>query len=115
MVKFYGYDKCGTCRKAKTWLDAKGVAYSSIDIAENPPPKTLLKALLKEYGLKALFNTSGGMYRELDIKSRLAGMTDTQTIDLLAQHGMLCKRPMVSDGKRHTVGFKGEMFAKVWG
>ena len=115
MLQFYGYDKCGTCRKAKQWLDARGLAHRFIDITENPPPKTLLKALLQDHGLKALFNTSGVQYRELGIKDRLATMTEAEAVALLARNGKLCKRPMVSDGKRHTVGFKEDTFAAVWG
>ena len=115
MLSFYGYDKCGTCRKAKAWLDTRGLVHQSIDITDNPPPKTLLKALLKTYGLKALFNTSGVQYRELNIKDRLPGMTGAEAVELLAKNGKLCKRPMVTDGKRHTVGFKEDVFAAVWG
>ena len=115
MLKFYGYPKCSTCRKARTWLDTRGRDYQFIDITEKPPPKALLKALLKAYGRKALFNTSGGQYRELGIKDRLATMTDTEVVDLLAKNGMLCKRPMVTDGKRHTVGFREDIFTEVWG
>ena len=115
MLKFYGYDKCSTCRNAKKWLDAHAIPYTFIDITENPPPKTLLKALLKTHGLKPLFNTSGVMYRELGIKDRLPAMIDAEAIDLLAANGKLCKRPMVTDGKRHSVGFKEDVFATVWG
>lgn len=115
MIKVYGYMKCGTCRKALKWLDGKGVEYQFIDITEKPPTKKLLKALLEEYGLKRLFNTSGGQYRELGIKDRLATMSDAEAVDLLAQNGMLCKRPMVTDGARQTVGFKEDEFVAVWG
>lgn len=115
MLKFYGYDKCGTCRKARKWLDAAGLAYTFIDITRTPPPKKELKALAAQYGLKALFNTSGGQYRELGIKDRLAGMTGAEAVTLLAGNGMLCKRPVVTDGARRTVGFKDDVFAAVWG
>lgn len=115
MITVYGYMKCDTCRKALKWLDARGLDHRFIDITVKAPTKALLKALLKEYGLKRLFNTSGGQYRELGIKDRLPGMGDAEAIDLLAGNGMLCKRPMISDGKRHTVGFKEEEFAGVWG
>lgn len=114
MIKFYGYLKCGTCRKAKAWLDAKGAEYTFIDITEKAPPKTLLKALLKDYQLKQLFNTSGVVYREESIKDKLPTMTQAEAIDLLAANGKLCKRPMVTDGVRHSVGFKEDAFAAVW-
>lgn len=116
-LKFYGYDKCGTCRNAKKWLDAKGVDYQSIDITTTPPPKAALKAILKagDYQLRQLFNTSGVQYRELNIKDKLPGMSEAEAIDLLAGNGKLCKRPIVTDGKRYTVGFREEAFAEKWG
>jgi len=115
MMKIYGYMKCGTCRKAVKWLDSEGMDYQFIDITQTAPTKALLKALLKQYELKRLFNTSGGQYRELGIKDKLASMTQAEAVDLLASNGMLCKRPMVTDGTRHTVGFKEDEFASVWG
>ncbi len=114
MIKFYGYLKCGTCRQAKAWLDARGKDYTFIDITEKAPPRTLLKALLKNYQLKQLFNTSGVVYREQAIKDKLPTMTQAEAIELLAGNGKLCKRPMVTDGTRHSVGFKEDAFAAVW-
>ncbi|MEZ4388551.1 MAG: arsenate reductase family protein [Candidatus Krumholzibacteriia bacterium] len=111
----YGYLKCSTCRNALKWLDGHGLSYTFIDITEQPPPKTLLRALAKQFGLKRLFNTSGGQYRELAIKDRLAALTEAEAIDLLAQNGRLCKRPIVTDGTRHSVGFKVDEFAGIWG
>jgi arsenate reductase len=115
LLKFYGYDKCGTCRKARKWLDARGLIYQFVDITETPPPKALLRRLLKVYDRKALFNTSGVQYRELGIKDRLPGLTDAAAVDLLADNGRLCKRPMVTDGARATVGFQEDVFAATWG
>ncbi len=74
-----------------------------------------MRSLLKDYPLKRLFNTSGVMYRELKVKDRLATMTNAEAVDLLAANGKLCKRPIVIDGKRHSVGFKDDEFAAVWG
>lgn len=114
MIKLYGYMKCGTCRKAIKWLYTHGVEYQFIDITEKPPTRALLKALLKQYQLKQLFNTSGVMYRELGIKDKLPSMSPADAVDLLATNGKLCKRPVVTDGTRHTVGFKEDAFAEVW-
>jgi arsenate reductase len=114
MLKFYGHDKCGTCRKARQWLDGHGLAYTFIDITQTPPPKTELRALARQYGLKALFNTSGGQYRELGVKDKLPGMSEADAVTLLAGNGMLCKRPVVTDGTRRTVGFREATFAEVW-
>jgi len=116
MLKFYGYDKCSTCRNASKWLDANNVAYQSFDITETPPPKSVLKRILKsgDYALKDLFNRSGVQYRELKIKDKLPGMSESQAIDLLASNGRLCKRPIVFDAYRHTVGFHETVFAAIW-
>ncbi|MBD3221625.1 Spx/MgsR family RNA polymerase-binding regulatory protein [bacterium] len=114
MLEFYGYAKCGTCRKALKWLEEQGFGYEFIDITETPPTKKLLNDLLKTHDLKRLFNTSGQQYRAMNIKDRLSGMTEAEAIDLLAAEGRLCKRPIVTDGRRHTVGFKDDEFAEVW-
>jgi len=113
-IAFYGYNKCGTCRKAKQALDKKGVVYKDIDITETPPPKAVLKQALKERGLKKLFNTSGLQYKELNIKDKLKSMTDAQALDLLAKNGRLVKRPVVADGARVTVGYDEAEFKKAW-
>jgi arsenate reductase len=117
MIDFYGYDKCDTCRKAKKWLDGKGVKFRSIPIVDRPPSKALLNKILKsgEYELKHLFNTSGQLYRQMKIKEKLAKMSPAEAVALLAENGKLCKRPIVTDGSRHTVGFNPEVFAAVWG
>jgi len=117
MIKFYGYDKCSTCRKAKKHLDAAGVEYESIDITQHPPSKTLLTALIKsgEYDLKDLFNKSGQLYREMDLKTKLATMSEADAIELLSKNGKLVKRPIVTGGKKQTVGYDEAKFRKVWG
>lgn len=113
-MKFYGYNKCGTCRKAQKFLDGKSVKYQSIDITETPPPKTVLKTALKSRELKKLFNTSGVQYKELNIKDKLKGMTEAQALDLLASNGRLVKRPIAVDGDRITVGFNEDEYKQVW-
>ncbi len=83
MIDFYGYDGCDTCRKAKKWLDARGVAYRSIAIVERPPSKALLKKLMKGggYELKQLFNTSGQVYRQMKIKDKLGAMSVEEAVE----------------------------------
>ena len=117
MVRFYGYGRCSTCTKAKKALAELGVTFEDIDITAKPPPLKLLKALLAtgEYRLGDLFNRSGQRYRELDMKSRLPEMSEKEALALLTEEGKLCKRPIVSDGRRHTVGYRPEAFAQVWG
>ena len=113
-MKFYGYNKCSTCRKAQKFLDANKLTYQSFDITETPPPKTVLKKALKDRELKKLFNTSGVQYKELNIKDKLKGMTEAQALDLLASNGRLVKRPIAVDGDRVTVGFNEDEYKQVW-
>lgn len=117
MMTFYGYPKCSTCRNAAKWLDEHGVAYDHIDITQQPPSAAVLRAILREgdYTLKDLFNRSGVQYRELNLKARLPTMSEDEAIDLLAGNGKLIKRPIATDGRRHTVGFDPQRYEAVWG
>lgn len=117
MITFYGYDRCSTCTKAKKALAELGVEFESVDITQKPPPKKLLEALLAggEYKLADLFNRSGVQYRELNMKEKLKTLTQAEALELLAGNGKLCKRPIVTDGQRHTVGYKPGSFETTWG
>ena len=114
-MKFYGYKKCGTCRKAEKYLNESGISYDFIDITEQAPTKTELKKAMNMYGLKKLFNTSGVQYRELKIKDLLPTLSDNEAIDLLTANGRLVKRPMVFDGDKVSVAFKEDDFKSIWG
>ncbi|MBM4760764.1 arsenate reductase family protein [Bacillus sp. B15-48] len=113
---FYWYPKCGTCRKAKKWLDDKGIQYNEIHIVDNPPSKSELEQLYKNSGLelKKFFNTSGQKYRELGLKDKVKTASEAELLELLASDGMLIKRPLLTDGDKVTVGFKEEDFEKNW-
>jgi len=113
-MKLYSYSKCGTCRKAISFLEDKKVKFELIDITEKPPTKKILKAAMKAKGMKKLFNTSGVQYRELKIKDKLPSMTESQAIDLLASNGRLIKRPIAVDKDKITVGFDIEEYKKIW-
>ncbi|MBP6366182.1 MAG: arsenate reductase family protein [Nitrosomonas sp.] len=116
MLKLYGYKQCGTCRKAEQFLQQAGIGYEFIDITENPPAAEELAAIVERASvpLNKLFNTSGVQYRELKIKDQLPGLSDQAIFVLLAGNGRLIKRPLITDGKRATVGFNAQQFAAVW-
>ena len=113
-VLFVEYPKCSTCKNAKKWLDARGVAYSDRHIVEESPTADELRAWQQASGLplRRFFNTSGVLYRELGVKERLdAGMGDDEAFALLATNGMLVKRPLLvvtrDDGSVAAIpGFK---------
>ncbi|WP_432797563.1 Spx/MgsR family RNA polymerase-binding regulatory protein [Poriferisphaera sp. WC338] len=117
MLTLYGYNKCSTCRNAKKYLDQHGLNHTFIDITEQPPPQALLKAILKagDYQLKDLFNKSGVQYRELNMKDKLPNLSEAEALKLLTQNGKLCKRPIITNGKKYTVGYKEDVMKAVWG
>lgn len=118
-VLFLEYPKCSTCKKAKAWLDENGVTYTDRHIVEDNPSAAELKAWHEASGLpvRRFFNTSGMLYRELNVKAKLdAGMTDDDAYQFLATNGMLVKRPLlVVDGKPATPGFKEADWASFLG
>ena len=114
-MKFICYPKCTTCQKAKKWLDDKGVSYELRDIKENNPSETELRDWYKNSGLplKKFFNTSGLLYKSMELKNKLPDMTDDEQIKLLATDGMLVKRPILVDGKKVLVGFKEKEYEEL--
>lgn len=112
----YQYPKCGTCRNAVKWLQQEGHELELVHIFDNPPGESELADLIARSGLelKKFFNTSGEVYKELKLKDKLPSMSDQEKIALLASNGRLIKRPIVTDGKKVTVGFKPEHFQESW-
>ena len=94
---FLEYPPCSTCKKAKTWLEANGVAYTARHIKDENPSYEELKSWYKSSGLplKKFFNTSGLVYKALELKDKLPTMTEEEQLRLLATDGMLVKRPLV--------------------
>ncbi|AIF44059.1 arsenate reductase family protein [Virgibacillus sp. SK37] len=115
-VTFYWYPNCGTCKKAKQWLDDHSISYKPVHIVENPPSKEEMEELIDKSGLpaKKFFNTSGKKYRELNMKEKIKDATVPQMAEMLASDGMLIKRPIVTDGQKVTVGYKEETFNENW-
>lgn len=109
------YPKCGTCRKAQKWLDEKGISYDYRDIKTDNPSEAELAEWIRTSGLpvRKFFNTSGMLYRELQLKDRLPGMTEEEMISLLASDGMLVKRPIALYDGKVLVGFKEAEWASV--
>lgn len=107
---FVCYEKCTTCQKARRFLDENGVAYIVRPIKEQNPSADELRDWQEKSGLppKRFFNTSGQLYRAMDIKNKLPGMTEEEQFSLLASDGMLVKRPILLIGGRVLVGFKEE-------
>lgn len=107
-VLFLEYPKCSTCKKAKAWLVENNIKFQDRHIVENNPSESELKAWIEKssYPIKKFFNTSGNMYKELNLKNKLETMTDEEKIKLLSTNGMLVKRPLIIGEDFVLVGFK---------
>lgn len=105
---FLFYPKCSTCQKAKKWLDEQNIEYTQRHIAEENPSYEELKEWYDKSGLplKKFFNTSGKLYKEMQLKDKLPSMSEEEQLELLATNGMIVKRPIVIKGDTVLVGFK---------
>ncbi len=107
-MQFIEYAKCSTCKKAKKFLDDKGIKYVDRAIKEDTPTYEEISSWVEKFNIpiKKLFNTSGMKYRELNLKEKLDSMSDTEKIKLLSSDGMLIKRPLCVNEDKILIGFK---------
>ena len=112
---FIQYPPCSTCKKAKAWLDEKGISYTDRNIKEDNPTYEELKAWYERSGmpLKKFFNTSGLLYKSMNLKDRLGDMTEEEQLRLLASDGMLVKRPLVISDTVILTGFREKEWEKL--
>ena len=111
---FVHYPKCTTCQKARAWLDERGVSYEARDIKLENPTAEELRTWWKAsgYPLKKFFNTSGVLYKQMQLKDKLPQLSEQEQLALLASDGMLVKRPLLVLDDTVLVGFKPEQWAE---
>ncbi len=114
-VLFIEYPKCSTCRKAKKWLEENGVDFTDRHIVEQKPTKEELKEVIEKSGLpiRKLFNTSGNVYKALNLKSKLDTLSEDEMLDILSSDGMLVKRPLLIGENFALVGFKEDAYTDI--
>lgn len=115
MITFICYPKCTTCQKAKKWLDDNKIEYELRDIKLNNPSLDELEEWHKRSGLplKKFFNTSGLLYKSMELKDKLPSMSEREMLALLATDGMLVKRPLLITDSTVLVGFKESEWSKI--
>lgn len=113
-MKFICYKKCTTCQKAQRWLDDSGYEYEIRDIKEENPTFEELCEILEKSALpiKKLFNTSGLLYKSMNLKDKLSQMSEEEQLRLLSEDGMLVKRPILISGDVVLVGFNEKTWAE---
>lgn len=111
---FICYPKCSTCQNAKKWLDEQEIKYTERHIVDNNPSYEELKEWYNKSGLplKRFFNTSGLLYKEMQLKDKRPTMNEEEQLKLLATNGMLVKRPLVVNGDMVLIGFKEAEWAE---
>ena len=112
---FVEYPPCSTCQKAKKWLDEQGLGYEARHIKLENPTYEELKAWYEKSGLplKRFFNTSGLLYKSMELKDKLPHMSEEEQLQLLSTDGMLVKRPILVTEKGVTTGFKPAEWEKL--
>jgi arsenate reductase len=116
-LRFYGYAKCDTCRKALKYLSERGLEPEIVAIRERPPGLGELRLMLEAVGgdVRRLFNTSGQDYRALNMSERLPGLSVDEVLNLLAANGNLIRRPFVLGPSGGVVGFKPAEWSELFG
>ena len=114
---FVEYPKCSTCKKAKKWLEEHNVEFEDRHIKEQNPSADELRQWHAASGLalKRFFNTSGMLYRSMELKDKLPSMSEDEQFELLASDGMLVKRPILVDGDTVLVGFREKEWEQALG
>ncbi|MGL4402978.1 MAG: arsenate reductase family protein [Fusobacteriaceae bacterium] len=117
MITFINYAKCSTCKNAKKFLESKGINFQDRQIVEDNPKVEELKKYLELSGqpVKKFFNTSGILYRELNLKDKVAHGTEEELLEILASNGMLVKRPLLVTEKTVLIGFKESEWEELLG
>lgn len=107
-MTFVGYPRCSTSNKAQAWLDANNIPYTFRHIKDNNPSASELRAWRAKSGLplKKFFNTSGMLYKELQLKNKLPAMSEDEQFELLSSNGLLVKRPILVSDDFVLIGFK---------
>ena len=111
-ITIYGIRNCDTMKKARAWLDKRGVTYAFHDYKTEGIEKARLEAWAKAVGWEVLLNKAGTTFRKLPDKDR-EGITEKKAITLMLAQPSLIKRPVLDVGGKLTVGFKPEIYEKV--
>lgn len=117
MIKFIEYPKCTTCIRAKKFLKENNIIFEDRDIVlENPTEDELLNWMdISNLEIKKFFNTSGKLYKEMNLKDKVSNMSKDEATKLLSQNGMLVKRPILIDGDKILIGFKEDKYQEFLG
>lgn len=112
---FVNYPKCSTCKRAEKFLKENNVEFVNRNIVEENPTTEELALWMDKSGLepRKFFNTSGVLYREMNLKDKIKTMSKEEMIEVLSTNGMLVKRPLLVTEDIVLVGFKEESYKEI--
>ena len=112
---FINYPKCSTCKKAEKFLKENNIEFINRNIVEENPSAEELALWMEKSGLepRKFFNTSGALYREMNLKDKIKTMSKEEMIEILSTNGMLVKRPLLVMDDKVLVGFKEENYKEI--
>ena len=112
---FINYPKCSTCKKAERFLKENNIEFINRNIVEENPSAEELALWMEKSGLepRKFFNTSGVLYREMNLKDKIKTMSKEEMIEILSTNGMLVKRPLLVMDDKVLVGFKEENYKEI--
>ena len=112
---FINYPKCSTCKKAEKFLKENNIEFINRNIVEENPSAEELALWMEKGGLepRKFFNTSGVLYREMNLKDKIKTMSKEEMIEILSTNGMLVKRPLLVMDDKVLVGFKEENYKEI--
>lgn len=112
MIKIYCYPRCTTCKRAVKWLETHQFDYQYINIVEETPSKEEIREYVEKSGQKIqkFFNTSGLVYKEMQLKDKLKNMSDEEKLEILSSNGKLIKRPLLISDNTVLIGFKEDNY-----
>lgn len=110
-IVFYEKPGCGTCKKARAWLERRGVQFQAVDIVNNPPPKTLLEKIVNAKNVKASLNTRATLYREREMAKDLP--SKQMAIRYMLEDPNLIRRPLIVRGRQWVMGFDPKALAQL--
>src|SRR5699024_8529492 len=115
-LTMYWYPNCGTCKKAKKWLDDHEIDYQTVHLVNETPTENKLKELIEKSGLqqKKFFNTRGKVYHEENMKYKIKEASIELMVSYVASYGMIIKRLIVTNGEKVIVGFNESTFEESW-
>lgn len=109
----YAYKNCSTCKRAEAFLRERGISHKTLPIVDHPPSAELLRLAAGHVGIKKLFNTSGELYRTLNLKDQIGTMSEAEAVRLLSANGKLIKRPLLVSEGAVLVGFKEDEWSNA--